>query len=313
MKSVRAEVPARVHLAGNPSDGYRGAVLSMTVPTLTATVVATDDEHFSIHGPADRWDSMASLADETRRLGHDGGDRLVRAALLRLDRWLDPAVERRPARIEWSTDIPRSVGLGGSSAIVLATMRAALDLWMVDEPPSDLDLAHLALAAETEDLDISAGLADRTVQAMGGVVLTDCRATPVAVPVTPGRDVALTLLWRAEAAAPSGEYHGRLRAAVADREPGTLAGLERLAALADLGAAALRDGDADGLGRAMDESLDARRQLAPVPPEALVGVDDLRRGGASVNFAGSGGTIVVLGPCSTAGGWTTHGIRAVVT
>ena len=313
MTSVRADVPARAHLAGNPSDGYGGAVLSMTVPTLVATVVATGADRFSIHGPTDTWDSMGSLVDETRRLGHHGGDRLVRAALIRLDRTLAPDVVRLPARFEWSTTIPRSVGLGGSSALVLATMRAALHLWQVDERPSDLSLAEAALAAETEDLGISAGLADRTVQAIGGAVLTDCRAAPMATPVAPGRDIALTLLWRSEAAAPSGEYHARLRAAVDARDPRTLRGLERLAELADHGADALRHGDTDGLARAMDASLDARRHLAPVPPAALVGVDDRRRGGAAVNFAGSGGTVVVLGPCVSATGWVVHEIQASVT
>lgn len=310
MTTVRAEVPARVHLAGNPSDGYGGAVLSMTVPTLSATVVADEAERFSIHGPTDTWESIAVLADETQRLGHDGGDRLVRAALLRLDRQLSPDVERRPARLEWSTTIPRSVGLGGSSALVVATMRAVLDLWDVEDRPSDLTLALLALATETEYLGISAGLADRTVQAMGGVVLTDCRADAVATPVVPREAVALTLLWRSQAAAPSGDYHRRLRRAVDSREPATLDGLERLAELADQAAESLRTGDTERLGWTMDQSLDARRQLGPVPPAALVGIDELRRGGAAVNFAGSGGTLVVLGPCAATGDWRAHPIQS---
>ena len=66
-----------------------------------------------------------------------------------------------------STTIPRSVGLAGSSAIVIAALRAAgVDL----EPP---EVAELALAIERDDLGIAAGLQDRAVQAFDQPVLVD--------------------------------------------------------------------------------------------------------------------------------------------
>lgn len=303
MTEHRADVPARAHLAGNPSDGYGGAVLSTTVPTMCATVVATADERFSIGGPRDSWPTMIDLAERTRSLGYDGGDRLVRAALVTLDRALSPGIDRTPGRFEWSSTIPRSVGLGGSSAIVIATMRVALDLWQVTDRPTDLDLARLALAAETEELGIAAGLADRTAQVMGGVVHTDCRREPTARRVLPRRDIALSLHWRRAAAAPSGDYHRALRAAVDQARPETLEGLATLAALADDAATAVADGDEAGLAAAMDASLAVRRALGPVPSAALVGVDEVRAGGSAVNFAGSGGTIVVHGSWVARAGW----------
>src|SRR5438477_3723375 len=84
---------ARAALAGNPSDLYGGAVLAVTLPSLTAHVVAE---------PADE------LVVEPQNA-------LVEAAARRLG---------ATAKLAWSTTIPRSVGLGGSSALVIATLRA---------------------------------------------------------------------------------------------------------------------------------------------------------------------------------------------
>ncbi|WP_436793035.1 GHMP family kinase ATP-binding protein [Actinospongicola halichondriae] len=302
------EVPARAHLAGNPSDGYGGAVVSTTVPGLAATVTATPDDVFAISGPGESWSSMDDLASTTRRLGYDGGDRLVRAALVTLDRHLGPGVERRPGRFEWSTTIPRSVGLGGSSALVVATMRAALALWEAEAPTTAIGLAELALAAETHELAIAAGLADRAVQVIGGVVLTDCRSGPTATPVDVAHDPGLTLLWNEDAAAPSGDYHADLRRAFSVGDAATVAGVGHLAALADRAADAIERGDTSELAAALDGSLETRCQLGSVPAAALDGVDELRMSGAAVNFAGSGGALVVLGPCAAPDGWSSSAL-----
>lgn len=302
MSTTVAEVPARAHLAGNPSDGYGGAVLSTTVPSLTARVEVTAADRISIAGPEESWATTAAMVDATRRLGYDGGDRLVRAALVALDGHLPPG-DRRPGRFEWSTTIPRSVGLGGSSAVVVATMRAALEWWEVYDGPTDLRLASLALAAETHELGIAAGLADRAVQVLGGVVLTDCRDEPTANSVDVGTTVSLSLLSHDDAAAPSGHYHARLREAVDSGDATTAAGLEHLAGLADGAARAVADGDVEALAATFDDSLETRRRLGPVPAAALDGVERLREQGAAVNFAGSGGTLVVLGHCEAPRGW----------
>lgn len=303
MTAATASVPARAHLAGNPSDGYGGAVLSTTVPAMAAKVTATDADRFAIRGPEESWASMTELAISTDRLGYEGGDRLVRAALLTLDGALDRSIERRPAVFEWSTTIPRSVGLGGSSAIVLATMRAALRLWSAEHAVGDLELATLALAAETGGLGIAAGIADRTVQALGGIVLTDARQGLSVTAVHAFVPVSLTLLWRPEAAAPSGDYHRALRAAVESGDDTVVDGLGRLATLADDAATAVATGDHAALAGAMDDSLRTRQVLGRVPAAALEGVDLLREAGAAVNFAGSGGAVVVSGPCRTPDGW----------
>ena len=307
---VSAAVPARVHLAGNPSDGYGGAVVSATVPAFTADVSVEPADHLSIHGPPVQWSSVEALVRHTSRHGHDGGDRLVTAAVARLDSYLPSSVARTPGRIRWSSTIPRSVGLGGSSALVLATMRALLEWWDAGDAVDDGVLAGLALTAEVEDLGISAGIADRTVQAAGGVVLTDARGPePVLRRIAPAAPVALTLLWNDDAAAPSGDYHRALGQRIGSGDPVSAETMSRLAALADVATTALEDGDLDTLADAMDASLELRAALGPVPPAALEPVAELRRQGGRVNFAGSGGALVVVGPVEIPSGWNAHPVR----
>lgn len=291
-------VPARIHLAGNPSDGYGGAVLSTVVPGLAATVRAEPAPRFSVSGPARVWDTIAALRSDVGHHGHDGGDRLVTAALVTLDSLLPADHRRPPLSFDWSTTIPRSVGLGGSSAIVVATMRAALHSWGLEVPPHEL--AEAALVAETEQLGIAAGIADRVAQVYGTTVLTDCREpavtiTPIPVPVP----LEVTLAWSTDAAEPSGTYHHDLRQRLADAEAaGDRSLADAMAALADqaeAAAEALIGHDLAAFAQACEASLRGREALGSVPAAAMAPVPALRDAGAAVNFAGSGGALVIVG------------------
>ena len=302
--SVTVTVPARVNLAGNPSDGYGGAVLSTVVPQLTARVEATVSHSLTVTGPERAWRSVAHLRTDAERYGHDGGDRLVTAALVTLDRLLPPEHRRPAMHVQWSTTIPRSVGLGGSSALVLATMKAALGCWGLDVPPHEL--AEAALMAETDELRLAAGLADRVAQVWGATVLTDCRGpAPVisTVPVQGSPEVLVA--WNPDAAGPSDRYHSELRTRFAAGEHGLAESMAELAGLADHGARAIATGDRAGFADSVDSSLRARCALGPVPAAAMEPVEALRASGAAVNFAGSGGALVIVGTVDPPSGWQT--------
>src|SRR5215203_5069573 len=70
-------------------------------------------------------------------------------------------------RIRYGWTIPREVGLGSLSAIVVATLRALAA--HAGATIADADLPRLALALETEELGIAAGLQDRVAQTYEGV------------------------------------------------------------------------------------------------------------------------------------------------
>ncbi len=142
-------------------------------------------------------------------------------------------------------------------------------------------------------------------------MLTDCRGPHTGIePVAIGAPIELTLAWSAAAAAPSGDYHAALRARADD--PDVRAAMAHLAGLADAAADALATGDRATLADAMDASLRAREALGRVPPAALAPVPALRAAGAKVNFAGSGGALVIVGGRVDGGvpdGWDGRTIR----
>jgi glucuronokinase len=256
---------ARAALAGNPSDGYGGAVLAVCVPELAAHAEA---------GPA------------ARRLS-DPSSALVDAAVARFG--------RGPCAVRWTTTVPREVGLAGSSAIVTATVRALCALHGHELAPAAL--AELVLAVEVEDLGIAAGPQDRYAQAHEGLVLMDfAGARPRVERLDPGLLPPLYLAWRPDAAEASHAVHGGLRERAA--EPRLHAGMARLADHARAAADALRTGDRGAFARALDGSFDERAALMELDPRHVAMVQAARGAGASANYAGSGGAIVGTLPVS---------------
>jgi glucuronokinase len=250
---------ARAALAGNPSDGYGGAVLAVCVPQLAAHADA-------VAAPDARSEPPSALVD---------------AAIARFG--------RGPCAVRWATSVPREVGLGGSSAIVTATVRALCALHG-HELASD-ELAEMALAVEVEDLGIAAGPQDRYAQAHEGLVLMDfAGARPRVERLDPALLPALYLAWRGDAAEASHAVHGGLRERGGERH--VRAGMQRLAGHARTAAEALRGGDHAAFAAALDASLDERAALVDLDPRHEAMVHAARDAGASANYAGSGGAIV---------------------
>jgi glucuronokinase len=266
----RANVPARAGLAGNPSDAYGGAAVAVPVPALAATVEVVD-------------------AAALRVVGAPDGERLIRAGVTRLAR--RAAREDDTFEVRWSTTIPREVGLAGSSAIVIATMQALCARWELVVPP--LELAHLALATEVEDLGIAAGLMDRAVQAFGAPVLVDgngARALAVSQPPT------LVVAWRSAAAASSHTVHGPLRERFQAGEPAVIDAIDRLAALGREAASAMEQGEHAVLTDCVRATWRERCGLGIVGPETAAMVEALDAVDVAATSAGSGGAVVGVLP-----------------
>jgi glucuronokinase len=273
---------ARVALAGNPSDGFGGAVLATVVPGMEAVVRAT-----SADGISEGYEAVAA----------GPGSALLLAASSQLSEHCRVAGVGSRDRVSLSatTTIPVSVGLAGSSALVVAALRAMATRWAVEL--DDLTLARLALEAETRVLGIAAGPQDRVVQAAGRTVLMDfATADWAAEPVDPPAAVELLVVWSTAAAEPSTVVHGPLQAR--GGEPRVVAAMADLAGHARAGASALAAGDVAALGAAMDASFEARASILDLTPAHVALVDVARAAGCHANYAGSGGAIVAVGPAS---------------
>lgn len=268
MTEARGFAPARAALAGNPSDGYGGAVLAVAIEDLAAEVQA--------------W--------RARALRVSPESTLVEAAVRRFARHLEP--EATDTALEWRTSIPLGVGLGGSSAIVVATLRALSALYSVRLAP--VEQAALALAVETEDLRIEAGPQDRVAQAFGGLTYMEFRDPPRYESLDPLVLPPLVIAWRADTGGHSGNVHVGLRARFERGDDEVRAAMRRLGELARAARDALESGDLGMFAACIGGTFDERRRLLALDRRHVAMVETAHGCGASANYTGSGGAIVAV-------------------
>ena len=184
LEAIHVKVPARVGIMGNPSDGFYGKTLSSTIQNYWVDVVLypnnTKDTRIHLHpsGLSDPYSFQNLRACQRHCLknGYDGAHRLFLATLTRLaDHFSKLGIEMdRGFSLYYKTNIPRQVGLAGSSALVTACIKALVIHYRVSQDVFPLyEQANLALDVEKKELGISAGYQDRVVQSYGGCVFMD--------------------------------------------------------------------------------------------------------------------------------------------
>src|ERR1700752_1352096 len=149
---TRKRAYARAGLLGNPSDGYNGKTISFSVRDYWAEVVLYEWDAVEIVLADDdraKFDSVVELARDVRLHGYYGGIRLIKATIKRFVEHCDArgiALHDRKFSVRYQTTIPRQVGLAGSSAIIVATLRCLMEFY---QTPIPLEIQpSLALAVE---------------------------------------------------------------------------------------------------------------------------------------------------------------------
>ncbi len=292
---ARAEVPARAGLVGNPSDAFGGAIVGIAIDELSATVMAEPSMSVQIEADDEtlEFEDFAALSTAAG-LPTEGPLALMWAAAKRFASE-KPAHGSSKARIKLDdSTIPPGVGLAGSSAIVIATLRALGDLFG-DEIGSQ-DLPSVALAAEREELGITAGLGDRVVQVYGGLVYLDLarEGGPRVEPLDASRLPDLFVAWRPDAATDSGHVHNAMRERFKAGDEEVVSTMREIAGLARAAMKSLLTGDTGGLGILMERNLELRRSIYDLDERHTEMADAAHELGAAVNYTGSGGAIVGL-------------------
>ncbi len=272
--AVQGRAYARAALLGNPSDGFGGKTIGFTFAEFEAEVTLSPEGQPE---PAPDPDARA----------------LVAATVARLRR-MAPGIPQVAATVR--TTIPREIGLGGSSAIVIATVRALREL-----RGTELDgdgIAALALAVETEDLGIAAGPQDRLIQAHEGLLYMDFSGSDAGrcERLDHGSLPPLFVAWRPDSGQPSGTVHAELRRRYRDGDRRTRTAMAEIAALAERGRECLLNGDTAALGPLLEANISARARLVELDPRHLRMIELARELGAPANYAGSGGAIVGIVP-----------------
>ena len=294
---------ARAGLLGNPSDGYFGKTISFAFSNFSAelTMYETPELGF-VPGMVDdaTFDSPDDLLKEIQLFGYYGGIRLLKAvAKLFFLYCRDHGIEipRKNFTVRYASNIPRLVGLSGSSAICTAMIKAMQTFYDVEVP---LEYAPtLCLEAERDELGIQCGLQDRVIQMYEGCVFMDFEKSLVESTghgryerLDPTLLPNLYVAYDPQRAEVSGKYHKKLRVLFEEKKPDILAAMTEFADIAQRGRDALLAGRRDELPALINANFDLRDRIFNVAPANRNMVMTARSAGASAKFAGSGGAIV---------------------
>ncbi len=291
---------ARAGLIGNPSDGYFGKTISIIVRNFRAQVTCRESERLTIE-PHQRdrldYDDVQALVDAVERDGYYGGVRLIKAAIKRFHDHCQQhghPIGSKTFALGYDTDIPVRVGLAGSSAIVIATLRALMAA--CDVSIDEAELATLALSVETEELGIGAGLQDRVVQAYEGVVFMDFDEALVRQtgagryePLDPALLPPLFVAYHEHLAEGTEVTHNDLRERYQRGDQEVHDAMAQFAGFAQAAHDLLVAGKGGEIGPLMDANYDLRAKLCEISAGNRELIRIGRAGGAHVKFAGSGG------------------------
>ena len=303
MKIVEKRAFARAGLLGNPSDGYFGKTISVVVRNFAARVVVYEwPELEIILSRQDRcqFNRIEELVDDVKLNGLYGGLRLIKAAIKVFAEYCfeeSKELSGQNFSLRYDTNIPRQVGLAGSSAIITAVFRSLMEFYNVDIPRETL--ANLVLSVETDEIGIAAGLQDRVCQVYGGLVYMEFEREffenngfgryesldPLCLP-------PLYLAYRRNLSQISGIYHSNLRQRWLDGDAKVISAMEKFADLTRQGREALLGGNHNRLAGLIDQNFDTRAELVQLDPANIEMVNLARSTGVCAKYAGSGGAII---------------------
>lgn len=143
---MRVSLPARINVAGSPTDACEGAYA-----TLTAAIERRGGAELTA--------------------GAAGDDEITAAATAALCRYvpdLAATMAARPVAVRLWTEVPASSGLGGSSVLLLAVLAGLRAFYGLDARRwNDYALSEIAQRAEEHDLGVVCGFADRYAPLFG--------------------------------------------------------------------------------------------------------------------------------------------------
>jgi glucuronokinase len=206
--------------------------------------------------------------------------------------------------MRYETNIPRMVGLSGSSAIVVSAFRGLLRYYGLSIADLNIrieELPQIILDIERRELDISAGLQDRVIQVYGGLVFMNfSEATPVYTSLDPSSLPCMYLAYNTNTGGDSGKVHSTVKERWLRQDEELVRGMQELGRFA----AAARDALVESSNNAqatiaslMTQNFAMRRKLygdEVVGAENISVAEIIQSYGLACKFTGSGGAFVCL-------------------
>ncbi|WP_221390376.1 mevalonate kinase [Dyadobacter sp. NIV53] len=300
---IETRAYARAGLLGNPSDGFYGKTISISVRNFGASISLYESPELHIDPQTQdesTFRSIFHLRDSVSMLGYNGGIPLIKAGIKKFGDYCEENNIKLPNRnftVRYRSSIPRQVGMSGSSAIVVALFRALMQFYKVEIPIEYLP--QLVMVTETEELGITAGLQDRVIQCYEGCVYMDFDQKLIQdqgygkyEKINPALLPKLYVAYNTNLSKVSGKVHSDVRTRYDRGEKDIIDTLAAIAQKAEDGQKALLEGRPEDLHQLMNENFDLRCKIYNVPESNKKLINAARACGASAKFAGSGGTII---------------------
>ena len=267
MKQSFATALPRVSLIGNPSDIYGGFGLGFPIWNWQAKVFL---------------DSSISSAEEMPLLQ---AARLVFSQLHFI---------KEEFGLRFISDIPLQAGLGGSSALVMAALRAMGKAHGLQW--TWRSLADATLTVEQEHLGIIAGPMDRWIQAQEEFLWMDFSGNKTEVlPIN--TLPSLRVLISSKPGRPSGSVHAPIMERWNRGDAQIKRVMDAYRPLVEQGRVALLAGDISTLSECMDQNFELRASLFSIHEEDQAMINLCRRHGSAAKLCGSGGAVLALMKC----------------
>ena len=310
MNVIHTRSFARAGLLGNPSDGYFGKTLSFTFTQFGVSLAMSESTRIQfVQGEVDdaTFSSMDDLVRNLRLYGYYGGIRLLKAVTKRFFEYCASrgiTLPKRNFKVEYKINIPRLVGLSGSSAICSAMLKALMKFYEVTIPLEYQPT--ICLEAEREELRINCGFQDRVIQIYNGLVFMDFEKSFVESHnygkyeqlYSSASSLRLYIAYDATRAEESGEAHKEVKKLFEAKNADVLAAMSEFADIAQKGRDLLCSPSTSPsdlsakLASLINANFDLRDRIFNVAEENRRMVMTARKAGASAKFAGSGGAIV---------------------
>ena len=301
--TIQTKAYARAGILGNPSDGYFGKIIAIAIKDFEAKVFCDESHDLMIQSHKDDipvYKNIQDLVEREGLYGYYGGVRLVKATIKKFYEYCQNQyirLEKKNFTIRYSSGIPRQLGLGGSSAIITAAIRALMEFYDVKIPLEILPT--LILEAERDELGINAGFMYRVIQVYEGCVYMDLdekiiqeKGHGIYERLSPKFLPKLYLAYKPALGKVSGKVLNDIRQGYERGDTFVLETLRRIAEKAETGKEALLKKDFVTMKRLMDENFDLRSQIMKINESNLDMIMTARACGASAKFAGSGGSII---------------------
>ncbi|MCH7909373.1 MAG: GHMP kinase [Candidatus Hydrogenedentes bacterium] len=303
--AIESTAYARAGLVGNPSDGFHGKTISVSVRDFHAKVSLyenTDIEIVPSQQDRSRYASVRELIRDIEEQGYYGGVRLMKATIRQFVLYCDEqGIELHDGNfsLRYRSTIPRRVGLAGSSALVTATFNCLMNFYEVDIPkPIRPDLI---LRVETDELGIAAGLQDRVIQVYENCVFMDFDEKVMKAKghgnyelIDPALLPPLFLAYREDLAQGSEIVHNDVRERWLRGDAEVVHAMRDFASYAQEARDRIVAGDGDKIGPLLDQNFERRCSVYAISEGNLDMVQRARSVGAHCKFAGSGGAIIGL-------------------